>query len=215
LDCRSSCVPKDLVRIDSPIEELEKFLLLDSVDDVRAVGICGMGGIGKTTLATVLYQRVSHQFGACCVIDDVNKIYRLHDGPLGVQKQILHQILGEEQYQICNLYNAAKFMQSKLCRERALLILDNVDQIEQLDKIAVNRELLGAGSRIIIISRDEHILKVYGVDAVYQVPLLNWTYSLQLLCRKAFKLDHIMSSYELIVRFNEIDVILELNRIII
>jgi len=63
----------------------------------------------------------------------------------------------------------------------------------------VCREWLGAGSRIVVISRDEHILKEYGVDVVYKVPLLDWTNSRHLLCQKAFKLDHIMSSYDKLV----------------
>ncbi|CAK8577205.1 unnamed protein product [Lathyrus sativus] len=197
LDYKSSCVSKDLVGMDSPIQELEKLLLLDSVHDVRVVGICGMGGIGKTTLAAVLYDRISQQFGACCFIDDISKIYRLHDdSPLGAQKQILDQTLGQEHHQISNHYNATNLIRRRLCRQRALIILDNVDHIEQLEKLAVHREWLGAGSRIIIISRDEHILIQYRVDAVYKVPLLDSINSLQLLCRKAFKLDHILNSHE-------------------
>ena len=94
MDFNFSCVSKDLVGMDSPIQELESHLLLNSFDDVRAIGICGMGGIGKTTLATSLYTKVSNQFDACCFIDDVSKVYRSHDGPLGVQKQILHQTVG-------------------------------------------------------------------------------------------------------------------------
>jgi hypothetical protein len=48
LDCKPSCASKDLVGVNSPIQELQSHLLLNSVDDVRAVGIFGMGGIGKT-----------------------------------------------------------------------------------------------------------------------------------------------------------------------
>jgi hypothetical protein len=193
-----SSLPKDLVGLTSPLEELEKHLCLDSANDVQVVGICGMKGIGKSTLAAVLYDRIFHEFEACCVIEDVSKIYRV-DGPIGVQKQILRQTLKEERLRVCNPYEATILIRSRMLHLKALLILDNVDQIEQLEKLAVNRECFGAGSRIIIISRYEHILKEYGVDAhaPYKVPLLNQIDSLQLLFyQKAFKCADITSYYE-------------------
>ncbi|CAI8617368.1 unnamed protein product [Vicia faba] len=195
LGYKFSSLPKDLVGMHSPIHELEKHLLLDSLDDVRVVGICGMGGIGKTTLATALYNKISHQFDVCCVIDDLSKTYR-QDGPISARNQILLQTVGDQQLQTCNSYDTSNLIRSRLQRVKALIIIDNVDNVEQLEKLDVDREWLGQGSRIIIISRDEHILIEYGVDFVYKVPLLNEKNSLQLLSRKAFKLDHIVSGYD-------------------
>nr|WIL60038.1 nodulation protein [Melilotus officinalis] len=191
-----SSLPKDLVGMASPLEELEKHLFLNSANDVRVVGICGMRGIGKSTLAAVLYDKISHEFEACCVIDDVSKIYR-DEGPIGAQKQILRQTLREERLRVCNPYEATTLIRSRMLHLKALIILDNVDLIEQLEKLAVNRECFAAGSIIIIISRYEHILKEYDVDVVYKVPLLNQTNSLQLLFyQKAFKCADITSCYE-------------------
>ncbi|KAL1324286.1 hypothetical protein AAHE18_13G078200 [Arachis hypogaea] len=191
----SSNLSDDIVGMHSPLQELEKLLVLDSEDDVRVVGICGMGGIGKSTLATILYEAISHQYDVPCFVDDVSETYR-HYGPLGVQKQLLCQAFKEEYFLICNLSLANNnLIQTRLRHRKVLIVLDNVDEGIQLEKLAIKRERLGRGSRIIIVSRDEHILREYGVDGVYKVPLLNDENALQLFCRKAFKCNHVAQDY--------------------
>jgi hypothetical protein len=169
--------PDDIVGMHSQVEELEKLLILDSDEDVRVVGIFGMGGIGKTTLARALYARISNQFEACCYIDDVSKTYGGY-GPIGVQNQLLCQTLKEENLQILNHSMASNLIQTRLCQIKSLVVLDNVDKVEQLDKLAMKREWLGTGSRIIVISRDCHILREHGVDEVYKVELLDYSNAL-------------------------------------
>ena len=93
---------------------------------------------------------------------------------------------------------ATNLMQTRLRHGKALIVLDNVDQGKQLEKLAMIRKWLGAGSRIIIISRDEHILREYGVDKVYKVQLLNYGNACQLFCRKAFKCNHITRGYDIL-----------------
>ncbi|XP_057749403.1 disease resistance protein RUN1-like isoform X2 [Arachis stenosperma] len=190
----SSSQSDDIVGMHSPLQELEKLLLLDSEDDVRVVGICGMGGIGKSTLATILYEKISHQYDASCFVDDVSRIYGGY-GPLGLQKQLLCQAFMEENFSTFNLSLANNLIQTRLQHRKVLIVLDNVDEGIQLEKLAIKRERLGRGSRIIIVSRDEHILREYGADDVYKVPLLNDENALQLFCRKAFKCTHVAKDY--------------------
>ncbi|MED6111124.1 hypothetical protein PIB30_049632 [Stylosanthes scabra] len=169
---QSSSLCNDIVGMHSPVQELEKLLVLDSDDDVRVVGICGMGGIGKSTIATILYEKASHQYDVSCFVDDVSKIYRDY-GSLGVQREFLCQAFTEQNFASCNFLLANNLIQTRLRHRKVLIILDNVDQGTQLEKLGLKREWVGRGSRIIIVSRDEHILREYGADDVYKVQLLS------------------------------------------
>ncbi|KOM50311.1 hypothetical protein LR48_Vigan08g113800 [Vigna angularis] len=96
-------------------------------------------------------------------------------------------------------------IRNKLRNVRALVVLDNVDEVEQLrmftgKRDTLLRECLGGGSRIILVSRDEHILRTHGVDDIYQVQPLNRENAMQLFCRNAFKVNHILSDYEKLAR---------------
>ncbi|KAL6329283.1 hypothetical protein AAG906_015487 [Vitis piasezkii] len=61
LNDTSSSNMETLVGMDSPIQNMVSSLCIGS-DDVRMVGIWGMAGIGKTTIAEVVYQKICTQF---------------------------------------------------------------------------------------------------------------------------------------------------------
>ncbi|RDX72266.1 TMV resistance protein N, partial [Mucuna pruriens] len=173
----------DLVDMHSRVEQLEDLL---DLDENKVVGICGMGGIGKTTLATALFNKISFQYDACCFIDDVSKTFR-DSGPTGAQKQLLRQVLNQGNMEICNLPQGTDLV---------LIVLDNVDEFEQLEKLALYPKYLGGGSRIIVISRDRHVLRNFGVNRVHDVQHLNENNSLQLFRRKAFKSNVIVKELD-------------------
>ncbi|KAI5412237.1 hypothetical protein KIW84_057051 [Lathyrus oleraceus] len=188
LNHKFSGFTNDLVGMQPRIEELEKLLKLTSKeDDFRVLGIWGMSGVGKTTHATVLYDRISYQFDACCFINNTSKLY-MDGGVIAVQKQILRQALDERNLDSYDTCEIARIMINRLQSGiKVLLVFDNVDQYEQLEELAIDPKLLCKESRIIITTRDEHILRVYGADKIHKVPLLNSNDASELFLRKAFK----------------------------
>ncbi|QHN95762.1 TMV resistance protein N [Arachis hypogaea] len=153
-----------------------------------------MGGIGKTIHAMVLYDKISYQFDACCFIQDVSTIYRNHGwdkAPTEIQKAILCQTVQEENLETKSPMGIARILHNRLCNpkipKKVLIVLDNVDEQRQWDTLRLNPRSLGRGSRVIITTRNQHVLNVSGADTIYEVPLLNDNEALELFLRKAFR----------------------------
>ena len=71
--------------MDSYLRELTSKLKIQSNDDVRIVGIWGVGGIGKTTIAKAIYNQICFDFGSVSFLENVKAI-RKTGGILDLQK---------------------------------------------------------------------------------------------------------------------------------
>ncbi|XP_028091620.1 TMV resistance protein N-like [Camellia sinensis] len=67
-----------------------------------------------------------------------------------------------------------------------LIVLDDVDTIDQLDAILGTRDLLFQGSKIIITTRHEPLLRAYEVCHIHKVGNLDYNESLELFSWHAF-----------------------------
>ena len=181
------------VGIESPMLELVSYLAFWLEDEVRFIGIWAMGGMGKTTLAKVAYKMFSKEFEACCFIRNVREKYE-KEGELSLQKNLISQLLNDTNLNLKNECEGEQIIKSRLRGRRILLVLDDINDFNQLQNLAGKGEWFGPGSRIIITTRDKHLLKFLG-GQICEVKALNYEDAHCLFFSKAFKKKNTPDEY--------------------
>ncbi|ESR54973.1 hypothetical protein CICLE_v10024511mg, partial [Citrus x clementina] len=187
---------KELVGMESRLEQL-RFLMGMGSNDVRMIGIWGMGGLGKTTLAKVFYDLMSHEFDGSSFLADVREKSEKEGNEISLQKQLLSDLLKLSDYSIQNVYDGINIIGSRLQRKKVLLIIDDVADVEQLQRLVGRRDWFGPGSRILITTRDRQLLVAHEVDEehILDLDVLNNDEALQFFSTKAFKSHQPMGEY--------------------
>lgn len=175
-----------IVGMDTHMEQIEPLLDMDSTtDEVRMIGIWGMGGIGKTTIAKCIYNKYSPRFGRrFCFLENVKNAGT--NGLPGLQRELLSKILGKKQATISDKEKGCTLIMSKLKKLKVFLVLDAVDNVEQLQALAKETSWFGPGSRIIITTRDWGLLYSCGLRIVHHVNLMGHDVSIRVFKQVAF-----------------------------
>ncbi|XP_039154709.1 toll/interleukin-1 receptor-like protein [Eucalyptus grandis] len=69
---RYLAISKHLVSADNHVDAIME-MIGAGTSEMRIIGIHGMGGIGKTTIAKLIYNKLSHDFEHCCFLRDVRE----------------------------------------------------------------------------------------------------------------------------------------------
>ncbi|KQK20523.1 disease resistance protein RPM1 [Brachypodium distachyon] len=152
------------------------------------ISICGMGGLGKTTLAGSIYKKeeIKRMF-ACCAWISVSQSYRVKD----LLKRILLQLMPKnvnipEGFDTMDCLNLVQLLQRYLHDKRYLIVLDDLWSRDAWKFLANAFVKNNSGSRIVITTRIETVASLADVDCEMKLRLLPKEEAWTLFCRKAF-----------------------------
>ncbi|KAI9116791.1 hypothetical protein K1719_012157 [Acacia pycnantha] len=182
-----------LVGMDVKIAEFDS-LLVNTLGEVQFIGIWGMGGLGKTTLAREVYERIHHTYEVHFFLHNVREESAKDGGLISLQQKLLSHLKRRIKIEVGDCYEGKKFIKRMFCNRKVLLVLDDVSDISQLENLAGKEEWFGQGSTIIITTRDKHLLIEHGVSQ-YKMSVLSEHESRQLFLQRAFKEDQPNEDY--------------------
>ncbi|KAL4557560.1 hypothetical protein LXL04_035743 [Taraxacum kok-saghyz] len=156
---------------------------------VRIIGIWGVGGGGKTTLASSIYDEICKQFDGCCFVRSIQEESNRHG--LGKLEEDILSKMG-----VSGVGVGRCMIKDRLCHRKVLIVLDDVDHLDQLKALAGSHDWFGEGSRIIITTRDEHLLTALKVNVIHNISLLNDDESIKLFHKHAPRDNRPVEDYE-------------------
>ncbi|KAG0563460.1 hypothetical protein KC19_8G033400 [Ceratodon purpureus] len=166
--CRDEVVPIEhhLVGVEDKmhacIKTMEEFMF----GPTRLLGLVGMGGIGKTTLAKAIYNHFvgCKKFQAMSFLQvDHNSLSIMEEVGSSLSKRLQKQLLMDIFHVPQKNQGSYKRWFDKISSQGPILVvLDDLLQKSEFDQVILNMSLLAPGSCIIVTSRDRHVLNEIG-----------------------------------------------------
>ncbi|XVF83875.1 hypothetical protein PTKIN_Ptkin16aG0528600 [Pterospermum kingtungense] len=153
-------------------------------DEVRMIGVCGMGGIGKTTLMKHVYNRLLEENKFSKLIwTTVSQDFDIRR----VQKIIADQLIKGSLLDIEDPIMRAATLSEMLRRQgRYVIILDDVWSSFSLEDVGILKPTIDNGCKLVLTTRSEAVVRSMDCTTV-QVPCLPRGEALQLFLNKVGK----------------------------
>ncbi|KFK44611.1 hypothetical protein AALP_AA1G281200 [Arabis alpina] len=177
------------VGLESRVEELMNLLDIESTSGFQILGLYGMGGIGKTTLAKAFYNKIVGNFEQRFFISNVRERSSDQAGLVNLQRTYISE-LNSSVPQIEDVNGGRDKIRESVHEKKILVVLDDIDNVDQVDALVGERRWYGEGSLIIITTRGEEILSRLSVNQQYEVRCLTETEALKLFCYHSLRKEN-------------------------
>ncbi|KAK4284055.1 hypothetical protein QN277_000935 [Acacia crassicarpa] len=187
LDKKDLFIAEYPVGVNPRVQDLIKMSRNHPPNSVLLLGIWGMGGIGKTVIAKAIYNEIGRNFESRSFLLNIREDWEQGRGS-DLQEQLLSQICKTKMKIHCT-ESGKSILKKRLHQKRALVVLDDVDTVDQLNALSGGGKWFCPGSRIIITTRDEHLLRFLNVDVnnVYRMKNMGESESIELFSWHAFR----------------------------
>ncbi|XP_052301343.1 disease resistance protein RPV1 [Populus trichocarpa] len=181
LDRKLFHVPLHFIGRDPLVNYINSWLQDGSHDAAIAI-LYGIGGVGKTTIAKSVFNQNIHKFEGKSFLSN----FRSKD-IVCLQRQLLSDILKKTVDEINDEDEGILKIKDALCCRRTLIVLDDVDNRDQFNKIIGMQNWLCKGSKIIVTTRNKGLFSANDIECVEcKVEPLDNEKSLELFSWNAF-----------------------------
>ncbi|CAN6930903.1 unnamed protein product [Brassica oleracea] len=137
----------------------------------RALGIYGMGGVGKTTLLTHINNKLDKEVNGFDVVIWVVVSQDLQYK--GIQDQILRRLRADKECENQTEEEKAYYIENVLRRKKFILLLDDLWSAVELNKIGVPRPTQENRSKIVFTTRKKEVCSDMEADDKMQIECLS------------------------------------------